>query len=101
MFLITRSFKSSWFPLLLRHLSDYSYQKHLQIKVKQKQDHDSGGSKGKAGGGGVVTPFLVDRDIFASKGSHITIELVNFLLLKHVNVWPLWLLSSNFCCSLR
>lgn len=59
MFLITRSFTSSWFPLLLRHLSDYSYQKHLPIKIKQKQDHDSGGSKGKARGegGGVVTPF--------------------------------------------
>lgn len=36
--------------------------------------------------GGVVTPFLVDRDIFASKGSHITIELVNFLLLKRERV---------------
>ena len=52
MFLFTRSFTSSLFPLLLRHLSDYSYQKHLQIKIKQKQDHDSGGSKGKAGGEG-------------------------------------------------
>ena len=55
MFLFTRSFTSSLFPLLLRHLSDCSYQKHLQIKIKQKQDHDSGGSKGKArgeGGGG-------------------------------------------------
>ena len=60
MFLFTRSFTSSLFPLLLRHLSDCSYQKHLQIKIKQKQDHDSGGSKEKAGGergGGVVTPF--------------------------------------------
>ena len=58
MFLFTRSFTSSLFPLLLRHLSDYSYQKHLQIKMKQKQDHDSGGSKGKAGGegGGVSLP---------------------------------------------
>lgn len=62
MFLFTRSFTSSLFPLLLRHLSDYSYQKHLPIKIKQKQDHDSGGSKGKAGGERergreVVTPF--------------------------------------------
>lgn len=61
MFLFTRSFTRSLSPLLLRHLSDCSYQKHLQIKIKQKQVNDSGGSKGKAGreggGGGVVTPF--------------------------------------------
>ena len=60
MFLFTRSFTRSLSPLLLRHLSDYSYQKHLQIKIKQKQVNDSGGSKGKAGREGregVVTPF--------------------------------------------
>ena len=67
MSLFTRSFTSSLFPLLLRHLSDYSYQKHLQIKIKQKEDHDSGGSKGKAGGeggGGSLNPLLDVRLFF-------------------------------------
>ena len=64
MFLFTRSFTSSLFPLLLRHLSDYSYQKHLPIKIKQKQDHDSGGSKGKAGGGEGGRYPLLDLRLF-------------------------------------
>ena len=65
MFLFTRSFTSSLFPLLLGHPSDYSYQKHLQIKIKQKQDHDSGGSKRKAGGeGGGRYPLLDLRLLF-------------------------------------